>query len=167
MKKRVLLLLSFAFTALMPSDAQNPAASVVFKHQQSFPMNEVAFNSQSLLTPNNIEAYHYAEWNVSNDGPITKNKGYKRAIKNRNMGIGLMAGGGASLVLGAALMSDGITGIRRRSFNTSDLAITGRLYETYFGALFGIAGFGMAIPGGIVYARGVSKMKKIRATWTE
>jgi hypothetical protein len=156
--RRAILSLVLLCYAVVASRGQNTVRSVMFKPQ-------FASADMALGKPVHIDAYRYAEWSLSGDGSITKSKAYKRAVKNRNTGIGLLAGGTASLVLGSILMADGITHLRQDNWNAtgSSLQHAQRFYETYFGAVFGVAGLSMVIPGFIVLDRGSTKMRQIKS----
>ncbi len=107
-----------------------------------------------------METYHYTQWSVDGES-VTKSRAYRRAVNGRNTGIGLMAGGGAGLIIGSALLTDGVLSIKRGRMNGYQTA--GRIYEVYFGALFAVAGVSLTIPGAVVTARNSSKMRKIKA----
>ena len=173
MKRNVLLLLTFALFTVMTVYGQGATTSVAFKNHTHFRNSDpgdVAFNSPSLFHPSHIEAYHYADWHMSGDGTITGYKPYKREKSTRNTAIGLMAGGGAALVIGAALLGDGISYIKKNGgiFNgNNDAASLGRIYEIYFGAAFLVPGIALTIPGGVTYAKATKKMKKLETQWAD
>ena len=167
MKKNVFLFLTLVLCTGTAVYAQASGTSIIFKNQSGFDRANadlVAFNARALHPSYQMETYHYAEWKVNGDGSITKSKAYIRAKHTRNIGIGLMAGGAASLVLGTAMIADGVTSIKRNGgfFNNPDISNLGHFYEVYFGSAFAAAGLGMTIPGAVVFSRGVAHMRKAK-----
>ena len=141
--------------------AQHANQSILFRHSESS-LGPVAFNAPVANATQMMEAYHYADWKVTSDGALRKNRAYKRGLNNRNTGIGLLIGGCASLALSTVLLTDGIVHIRQANRYQAGSALynIGRFYETYFGAAFGAAGIAMTIPGAVLLPRGQKQMKK-------
>lgn len=142
--------------------------SVLLRHHLSardLQPGVMAFSSSiSFAQP---QMYHYSDWTVNGDGSVTTSKAYLRAKGQRNAGIGLLAGGGASLLTGIVMVADGATAIKRDGLLGNGLVGVGRFYETYFGAFFALAGVAMTIPGAILVPKATARMKKIKLRWAE
>ena len=172
MKRKVLMMVSFMTMGIMAAYAQSSGNSVVFRTHsmnESVVTPDVALYTAPAAHYKEIEVYHFQDWKLS-DGNIATYKPYKRTKAERNTGIGLLAGGGAGLIIGAALVGDGVSFIKRNGGlfgGNDDIRMLGHFYETYFGAFFLAQGIGMTIPGAVIFARASKKLKKIETQWAD
>jgi hypothetical protein len=167
MKAKTFLVLSIILCAGFCALAQGEKSVLLKQHltAQDLQPGIQAFSPPTSFAE--MKTYHYSEWNVNGDGTVTASKAYIRAKGQRNAGIGLLVGGGASLLTGVIMVADGATAIKRDGLLGNGLVGVGRFYETYFGAFFSVAGLAMTIPGAILLPKATSKMKKIKLRWAE
>jgi len=168
MKSISTLIMSFFLCVCFSSNAQNSShTSLVFKNH-SFLSNDnigyTASTSQSVK-PNLSQLGYDRLMNLAGEDPLyqSKTRRYNEALHKRNVGIGLTAAGGATLVAGVAMLAVGASNVNNNANNGNDAGFIANVVEIAFGTIFTLAGTSLTIPGGIILGRGLRDLDKAKA----
>jgi hypothetical protein len=158
--KKKLFCLAFLFSVITISYAQTSNQRYVLFREHKFVAPATA--ELAFASPLKPSSPYYNGTTLGEDDSYKRGRGYKMARSERNMGIAGLAVGGAFMILGSALLADGVHTYRSNGGGIANPDNVGSFYEAYAGAVFLVAGTGLVIPGGIFTAKGVRHLARLR-----